>query len=107
MKSRHAAALALVGWYLMVPPRDGSTIDTKAPLAQWENWSSFDSAAECESAAKRDERTSIAELKNPALRERTRKREHPHIDPATNVVLDDQALDEQCIATDDPRLKSN
>jgi hypothetical protein len=36
MKPRHAAALALVGWYLMVPPRqsDGWP-DLAAPVSEW------------------------------------------------------------------------
>jgi hypothetical protein len=32
MKLRHAAALALVGWYLMVLPSDRHSIDRNAPL---------------------------------------------------------------------------
>jgi hypothetical protein len=48
MKPRHAAALALVGWYLMVPPRVYNAgnmlhIEIKAPLSKWERWGSFDS----------------------------------------------------------------
>jgi len=32
MKPRHAAALALFSWYLMVPPPD----NLKAPISAWE-----------------------------------------------------------------------
>ena len=37
MKPRHAAAFALVGWYLMLPPtgRDYPTGNVDAPLTQW------------------------------------------------------------------------
>jgi len=37
MNLRHAAALALVGWYLMVPPYHGdeSNASTAAPLSEW------------------------------------------------------------------------
>jgi len=37
VKFRHAAALALVGWYLMLPPLtpNGRWIDTTAPLSAW------------------------------------------------------------------------
>ena len=37
MKFRHAAALALVGWYLMLPPLTPNArwIDTTAPLSAW------------------------------------------------------------------------
>ena len=51
MKLRHAAALALVGWYLMVPPPigKGEMIDLKAPLAKWNHWgeSPFKTEKDC------------------------------------------------------------
>jgi hypothetical protein len=44
----HAAALAFVGWYLMVPPWSGPhSFDVKAPFATWEQIDVYDSAAEC------------------------------------------------------------
>jgi hypothetical protein len=52
MNPRHAAALALVGWYLMVPPRaqDGSP-NIRAPLSEWNQASiGFDTASECSKA---------------------------------------------------------
>jgi hypothetical protein len=87
MKPRQAAALALVGWYLMVPPvgsfkaivtssgdvtiqwtiRDHAS---SPPLTTWSISKSFDTAAECE-----------AQRMN-------------HIQ---SVAI--------CVATDDPRLK--
>ena len=56
MKSRHAAALALVGWYLMTPPQTkfwwigAQRSDNAAPLSQWTNAQSFDKAQLCEAA---------------------------------------------------------
>ncbi|MGD0290232.1 MAG: hypothetical protein ABSC63_11340 [Candidatus Binataceae bacterium] len=49
MTLRHAAALALVGWYLMVPPlsSDGKEIDTAAKLSQWDARLRFDRASDC------------------------------------------------------------
>lgn len=44
MKTCHAAALALLGWYLMVPLVGG---DASAPLSQWRTIDSFDTAQEC------------------------------------------------------------
>jgi hypothetical protein len=38
MKPSHAAALALVGWYLMVPPpvfHSSMPVDLDAPLSKW------------------------------------------------------------------------
>ena len=52
MNRRHAAALALVGWYLMVPPRkpDGWP-GLKAPLLEWTvEGGEFSSAQNCESS---------------------------------------------------------
>jgi hypothetical protein len=49
MNLRHAAALALLGWYLMVAPlADSRTVDLDAPLTKWDIFRSFDSAAQCE-----------------------------------------------------------
>src|SRR5260370_346734 len=55
MKSRHAAALAFVGWYLMVPPAIGTddttwSFDTDAPLTLWTRTATFSSKQECEQA---------------------------------------------------------
>jgi hypothetical protein len=78
MKLRHAAALALVGWYLMVPPQTRTwwigeeRYDDAAPLNRWTIEQSFDKAELCEAARQ-----------------------------AT------QAGHAVCVATDDPRLKGN
>ena len=50
MDPRHVAALALVGWYLMVPPLQGAAVNITAPIAKWEIKQSFDSAARCDDA---------------------------------------------------------
>jgi hypothetical protein len=51
VKPRHAAALALVGWYLMIPPphsRSSNSFEQHPPLAQWSVYRKYDSADECE-----------------------------------------------------------
>jgi hypothetical protein len=51
VKTRHAAALVLVGWYLMVPPpvpHSSVPVDLDAPLSKWRFFSTHDSAAQCE-----------------------------------------------------------
>jgi hypothetical protein len=57
MKLRHAATLALVGWYLLLPPiklgilpngQTGPRLGSQLPLADWDNLGSYDSARECE-----------------------------------------------------------
>jgi hypothetical protein len=42
-----AAALALVSWYLLVPPREGGAIFNDAPIVEWVRLDSFNSATEC------------------------------------------------------------
>ncbi len=43
-KFAHTAALALVGWYLMVPPSRGST----PSIARWDQYGSFETIDDCE-----------------------------------------------------------
>jgi len=92
MKLRHAAVLALVGWYLMVPPwRSAQTAhpipDSDAPLSKWITEGTFDSAVGCNRYL-----MSILMSSNPA-------------DPAFQNKLRAQAA--KCVASDDPRLKGN
>jgi hypothetical protein len=88
MNTRHVAALALVGWYLMVAPslpdkdNQGQSVgpNLSAPLSEWSINTSFDSAKDCEQA-----RTA---LRNKAVN--------------TKHWLWAQAV--SCVASDDPRL---
>lgn len=50
MRFRHAAALALVGWYLIMPPTVGPylRLDKSAPVSQWKIVEHFDTATACE-----------------------------------------------------------
>ena len=70
MNFRHAAALALVGWYLVVPPdrcedKTRSDLDIcdqvsnlEAPLSAWfRTWPSYATAQDCEKALEMDRRT--------------------------------------------------
>jgi hypothetical protein len=54
MNPRHAAALALVVWYLMMPPRRGAPAEIlyHAPLSKWEVGEQYDSKVECEDSLK-------------------------------------------------------
>jgi hypothetical protein len=93
MNPRHAATLALVGWYLMMPvcygSRDTLTLREDLPLSKWTVWQSFDSADGCETV----------------LRETRKKYKHfirgPESDDQKRGVLSGLA---QYIASDDPRL---
>src|SRR5215469_5273689 len=47
MKLSHAAALAVIGWNLMMPPVNNGQSDTQAPISAWTVFRFFDSAAAC------------------------------------------------------------
>jgi|HubBroStandDraft_6_1064221.scaffolds.fasta_scaffold220440_2 hypothetical protein len=108
MKSRHAAAFALVGWYLMVPPltSPGSEkYDTQAPLSRWQMLARFDSTAECtarQTQLMRD--AAIASLSPQELRSRgiTTK----EYDAAKSRAFAEIGM-YRCVSSDDPRLKRN
>jgi hypothetical protein len=92
MKLCHAVALALVGWYLMVPPiPKGQIPDTSVPLSEWSLSASFDTAKECEKG--RVDNWSLFHKLSLA---------HPNPDTISAVQA---AVEAACIATDDPRLK--
>jgi hypothetical protein len=98
MKTRHAAALALVGWYLMLPPpisrdfgNEHGPFDLGAPLNTWMLYASTDSARECNDLIQEN-------IKN------IRKPNGPL--PKGYVRLSVEIFGvAECIASDDPRLK--
>jgi hypothetical protein len=103
MNMRHAAALALVGWYLMTPPYDpslvvpnaplaGQHIDTHAPLSSWDQHSAYDTAAEREKGKDKEfEKTSAFEDFQKSA-------------PAGRF-LSFAIIEGLCVGADDPRLK--
>jgi hypothetical protein len=89
MKPRHATAIALVGWYLMVPPLHSVSKtmawDSSAPLSKWMIVDSFDTAEEC---------------RHDLLR-----RINSNYKGQTPTAAEKRWLDKfVCIASDDPRL---
>jgi hypothetical protein len=87
MTFRHIAAVALVGWYLMLP----SSLHQTLPLSKWVQAGSYDSASACE-----QHRNNMFEtLDNHEAR---------------NMSVAAQDLNARlyfagkCIASDDPRL---
>ena len=90
MKPRHAVALALIGWYLMVPPtKDANHIDPSVPLPKWVVLRAFDTAAACNDAQDQLRyRVSRLNLQIPVA-----------------SAASEAAEFSQCIASDDPRLK--
>ena len=87
MKLRHAAALALIGWYLLQPPMRSHSgryeYDANAPLSLWSEHAAYDSAAECEKG-----KAKLAEAFPDA--------------PASSKGF---LASFHCVASDDPRLK--
>jgi hypothetical protein len=49
MKTNHIAGIALVAWYLMVPPLVEAPykIDTEAPLTTWKVYQTFNTSDDC------------------------------------------------------------
>ena len=125
MKSRPAAALALVGWYLMAPPMDQRThkINLDAPLSEYMVWKSFDTARDCEADRKKDSDSEMAKVKaDDAKDEALMKEENALPDGAVTserreLWHKEQAASDEadtlisvgssltCVEAGDPRLK--
>ena len=125
MTPRHAAALALVGWYLMAPPMDQNThkINLDAALNEYMVWKSYDSAQTCEADRAKDRDLSVAKLKANEAKDRvlmkeeealplgpvtSERRELWHeeealMNEADTLISTSSAL--TCVEADDPRLK--
>ena len=94
MKFRHAVALALVGWYLMTPPRISNwplSYDTDAPISRWMTLGSFDTAEQCDAR-----KTSMEYL--------LVQKDHPEKGEGQQSV-EAFMISAKCVSTDDPRLK--
>jgi hypothetical protein len=92
---RHAAALALVGWYLMTPPRVGDHFFPDAPLSRWRSLDriEYPSKNACEAVRQKDVAMFPGDPeKLPAERYTAR-----------TMMRGVRAL--ACVATDDPPLK--
>jgi len=107
MKPRHAAALALVGWYLMTPPLGPTKcsnvpnaglaaivscqakIESQAPLGQWKrvpDSQEFEHKTDCERAISNDC--------------------HREVEADGTSSPEGELCIAECIASDDPGLKS-
>jgi hypothetical protein len=91
MKLCHAAALALVGWYLMTPP---PPFDPSTPLSKWTRMGKTEYASEAECTAVRQQL-------------QTTFRDPGDIPPEhiTATIMVKAMAHVLCIAADDPRLK--
>ena len=102
MKVCHATALALAGWYLMMPPAN----QLGAPLSKWKILESFDSASQCRDWLMDFQQRATRDQKQIAGKVAGRM---PTNAEALNLAIADSwkaGMDEaQCVATDDPHLK--
>ena len=86
MNCRDTAAVAMLAWYLLVPPSIETGTKPNAPLKNWSIQKTFNTASECE-----DERKLLIETSNDAS-------EKAGVDAIRRKAA-------KCIAATDPRLK--
>ena len=119
MKLRHTAALALVGWYLMVPYPDvpGKSPNFKAPLSQWNQMGAFDTAPACDKERESRRKLALRALEqvkremeaSPDTGKRPLSEVAPKVydDTVTATTFELAMEAARCIASDDPQLKGN
>jgi hypothetical protein len=105
VNSRHAAALALVGWYLMVPPVESCIgafsggACNPTPLVKWRIVAPYDSLSGCENVKARWVEKGQMYLEMEASNgSRTMRMSVNEASATTDMAV-------TCIASDDPRLK--
>jgi hypothetical protein len=101
LKSRHLAALALVGWYLMMPPDSAKIphdVDADVPLAHWIVVTTYDDEDACENAL-----TGIQNSQtDPITLDKTGKLKR--LDKHDDALGKARALNAACVESDDIRL---
>jgi hypothetical protein len=105
MRIWHAAALALVGWYLIMPPTVGPylRLDKSALDSRWHIIQSFDTATACEGYLQEMKEGTGASYHEysvaPKFETEGRKKMHDMGIPTSAVTA------ARCIFSDNPRLK--
>ena len=101
-KSRHLAALAFVGWYLMMPPDSPKIphdVAADVPLARWIVVTSFDTEDNCEKT--------LTDIQNseqdPITLDKTGKLKR--LDKHDAALGKARSINAACVASDDIRLK--
>jgi hypothetical protein len=104
MKHLHSATLAIVVWYLMIPPIGADNkIDPHAPLSKWRKGVSFQSQKECEDSLQDAIQNPMTSAEYQAAAKATRKAK---MKPLTMLEMTKRTAESQCVAADDPRLKA-
>ena len=103
MKFLHATALAIVPWYLMIPPIGvDNKVDPHAPLSKWRKGVGFQSQKECEDSLKDAIQNPMTPAEYQAAAKATRKAK---MKPLSMSEMTKRTAESQCVAGDDPRLK--
>ncbi len=106
MKPGYAAALALVGWYLMVPPArtvgGNMLVASHAPMRGWMRiGKSFDSLTDCEKAREKTQKN-VQNAKEAALENAANMDANPSNQDLAGY---EAAREIKCMSNDDPRIK--
>ena len=103
MKPLHANALAIVLWYLMIPPiRADNKIDPHAPLSQWRRGVGFESQKQCADSLNDAIQNPMTAAEYQAAAKATPKAK---MKPLSMAEMTKRTAESQCVAGDDPRLK--
>jgi hypothetical protein len=104
MRSLHASALAIVIWYLMIPPIGADNkIDPQAPLSQWRKGVGFESQKQCDESLKEAIQNPMTPAEYQAAAKATRKTK---MKPLSMAEMTKRTAESLCVAGDDPRLKA-
>ncbi len=103
MSFRHATALVVIAWYLMIPPIGiDNKVDAHAPLSQWRKGVKFDSQKECADSLKDAIENPMTPDEYRAAAAATRKAKM-HL--LSKSEMTKRTAESQCVAEDDTRLK--
>jgi hypothetical protein len=103
MKTCHAAAVAIVAWYLMIPPIGANNkVDVRAPLSQWRKGVKFDSEKECDDSLKDAIQNPMTPDEYKAAAAATKK---ARMHPLSKSEMTKRTAESRCVAEDDARLK--
>jgi hypothetical protein len=118
MTFRHVVALALVGWYLLLPPAgtESKLPNINSPLSAWNQDGAFPRSATC--MKKRKERLNLSRQQVAKLEQQDAKEMKSHVytsEPVARNYMSEPAVrafaaqmqTSRCVSTDDPRLKPN
>jgi hypothetical protein len=104
MKPRHAASLAIIAWYLMIPPIDArNKVDAHAPMSKWKKGVTFDSEKECDDSLRDAIANPMTDAEYQAAEQATLKAK---MHPLSKTEMTKRTAESVCVSADDPRLKT-